>query len=167
MPVHPNAPPLVERLLDALVAGAGWLVLPVSLLLFLQWPLREVVQRFGSDANDWAQVLFAFYVSVGITAATRGDAHLAADAFARRRYTARGRHRWSRIAAVAVLVPWSLYLMVTAWPIVRQSVGQLESFPETYHFGYFLLKIALALMPLLVMAQALQQLARPPRIEDG
>ena len=34
----------IDRVLDRVIAAGRWLVLPVALALFLQWPLREFVQ---------------------------------------------------------------------------------------------------------------------------
>src|SRR5436309_7777744 len=101
---------LLDRLVDAAVRGAAFLVLPVSLLLFLQWPLRDLVHAYSREANDLAQILFALYVSVAITEATRRGAHLAADAFAQR-YPPLWRERLKRVAALAILIPWSLFLL--------------------------------------------------------
>lgn len=53
---------MLDRTLGRLVTAASVLVLPVSLLLFLQWPLREWVQAYSREANDLAQALFAIYV---------------------------------------------------------------------------------------------------------
>jgi len=153
-----------RRLLDRAVRGitrSGLaLVLPLALLLFLQWPLRELVQAYSREANDLAQCLFALYVSVAITFATRRRAHLASDVLAQR-YPGRVRAVLERIAALAVLVPWSVFMLATAWPNVAQSVRQFESFPETFNPGYFVLKIALWLLALLVLAQALVDALRP------
>lgn len=33
----------VDHALSAIIAAGQWLVVPVSLLLFLQWPLRDLV----------------------------------------------------------------------------------------------------------------------------
>ncbi len=74
----------LDRALGWLVAAAMWLVLPLALLLFLQWPLRDLVQWGSREANDAAQCLFAVFVAVAITAATRARLHLASDAFAHR-----------------------------------------------------------------------------------
>src|SRR5262249_49003404 len=90
------------RAFGVVVAGAAVLVLPLSLLLFLQWPLREWVQMYSREANDLAQILFAFYVAVAITAATRAHAHLATDLVARR-LSARVRTAVARFASLAVL----------------------------------------------------------------
>ena len=145
----------------ALICDCGLvLVIPLSLLLFAQWPLRDVVHAYSREANDLAQWLFALYVSLAITYATRGRTHLAADALARR-YSPVTRERLYRIASAAVLVPWSGFMLYAVAPIVWQSVLQLERFPETYNPGYFILKLAVALLALLVLLQAIIAAMRP------
>ena len=151
----------LDRLVGMLVAATTALVLPVSLLLFLQWPLRDWLQVYSREANDLAQVLFALYVSVAITAATRRHAHLAADAFARRFQPAL-RSRLARLSALLVLIPWSSFVIWAAWPSVAQSVRQLEGFPETFNPGYFLIRIALLLLVILVLLQGITDALRAP-----
>ena len=151
---------LAERVMEALIGAGRWLVLPVGLLLFLQWPLREVAHAYSVQANDLAQWLFALYVSLALTDATRERSHLAADTFAQR-YSPAARRLLARAAALCCLVPWSLFIVVEAWPSVAQSVGQLESFPETYDPGYFIVRASAWLLALLVLLQALLDLLRP------
>jgi TRAP-type mannitol/chloroaromatic compound transport system permease large subunit len=55
-----------DRTITAVSAGALILVLPVSLLLFLQWPLRDLVQAYSREANDLAQWLLAIASTLGI-----------------------------------------------------------------------------------------------------
>ena len=141
-------------MIGAVSAAALALVLAVSLLLFLQWPLRDLVQAYSREANDLAQWLFALYVSVAITYATRTRSHLAADAVARRYWPAR-RALLYRLASLFVLVPWAAFMLYAAGPMVLQSVLQMERFPETYNPGYFIIKAAVALAALLVLLQAL------------
>ena len=155
---------IVDRLIALAVGGATLLVLPVSLLLFLQWPLREIFQAYSREANDLAQLLFALYVSCAITYATRKGAHLAADALAHR-YRASTRAALARAGALAVLVPWAAFMLYASWPIVAQSVRQLEEFPESYNPGYFLVKVALFALALLVLLQALLDVAGKPPAE--
>jgi TRAP-type C4-dicarboxylate transport system permease small subunit len=150
----------LDRTERAIVAGASILVLPVSLLLFLQWPLRDWLQAYSREANDLAQILFAIYVSVAITAATRAHAHIAADGAARR-LDSRARRILTRVAAGAVLVPWSAFVLYAGFGSLVQSVGQLEGFPETFNPGYFLIRIALALLALLVLLRALRDMLAP------
>jgi TRAP-type mannitol/chloroaromatic compound transport system permease small subunit len=60
-----------------------------------------------------------------------------------------------RIASLVVLAPWALFIVYASWPMVVQSVRQLESFPETYDSGYFIVKIALLLLALLILLQVI------------
>ena len=150
----------LDRGLLWVVSGASILVLPLSVLLFVQWPLRDVVQAGSRDANDLAQLLFAFYVSIAVTAATRHHAHLAADALARG-YPQHVRRTLAAIASLAVVVPWTLFVICAAWPTVVQSALELERFPDTYNHGYFLLRIALVLLALVALLQAIVDAFRP------
>ena len=136
------------------------LVLAVSLLLFLQWPLRELVHLYSREANDLAQWLFALYVSLAITYATRMRSHLAADALARR-YSSAMRARLYRFACLLIMLPWSLFILYTVAPMAWQSALQLERFPETYNPGYFVLKLAVVALALLVLLQAIVDVSRP------
>ena len=144
----------LDRALGMITAAGLVLVLPLSLLLFAQWPLREVVQAYSREANDLAQVLFAIYVSLAITYATRRGAHIAADALAHR-YPERVRERLARIASALVLLPWSSFILYAVWQDAWRSVLQLESFPDTFNPGYFVIKLALWLLALLVCVQAI------------
>ena len=148
--------------LETTTKWVGVLVLPLSLLLFLQWPLREVIGAYSREANDVAQCLFALYMSVAVVCATRSGAHLATDAFACR-YSTLTRARLARIASLLILVPGSLFVLWTAWPVVLQSLLQLEAFPETFNPGYFIVKTAVMLLALCVLAQALVDGVGGPR----
>ena len=168
MTLHPSSLPArvswrerLDTLIDAAVRLVSILVLPLALLLFLQWPLREVVQAYSREANDLAQILFALYVSVAITAATRQDAHLAADSLARR-FRNRTRLRLKRLASLFILVPWSAFVLWAAWPIVWQSLRGLEAFPDTYNPGFFVIRVAVALLAIAVLAQGLLDALRRP-----
>src|SRR6185369_16589276 len=95
----------LDRLVAAILSGGRWLLLPVVALLFLQWPLRDLVRGWSREANDLGQWLFALYVAMAFTAATRAHTHLAADALARH-YAARTRALLARSGALLSLVPW-------------------------------------------------------------
>ena len=144
----------LDRVLGAVVAGGSVLALPLSLLLFAQWPLRDAVHAYSREANDVAQILFAFYVSIAITAATRQRAHLAADALARS-YPARLRRAIDVLASALATVPWAAFIAYAAWHETTRSVLALERFPDTFNPGYFLLRIALVLLALLALIQAI------------
>ena len=144
---------LVDRAVGAMVSLGRWLALPVVLLLFLQWPLRDAVRAWSREANDLGQCFFALFVAIAVTAATRARAHLAAEAFAAR-YPAAARGAIERLAGALVLIPWALFVLAAGWPMVSRSAAALESFPDTGNPGYFVVKGAMALLAVLVVAQA-------------
>lgn len=127
--------------------AASLLVLPLALLLFAQWPLRELVQAGSRQANDAAQVLFALAMAFGVGYAGRTGAHLVAGPPPRSR----------RVAAVATLVcvlPWSLFMLWTLSAPVWESLRTLEKFPDTLNPGYFLIKAAGWILVLLALLQS-------------
>lgn len=138
-----------------LIAVASLLVLPLALLLFAQWPLRDWVQAFSRQANDVAQILFAVYGAVAITAASVSKSHLA---LARTAHTAtKTIATWRNWALLACVAPWALLLLWTAVPQMLASIAAREIFSEGLTPGYFVLRIALVLLALLVLAHALAQ----------
>jgi TRAP-type mannitol/chloroaromatic compound transport system permease small subunit len=151
---------LLDRFIAALLRAAKWLILPVVILLFLQWPLRDVVRSHSREANDLGQWIFALYVAASVTAATRARTHLAADILARR-YRPAVRALIMRCGGLLGLMPWALLVLIAGKNIVVSSVVSLEAFPDTYNPGYFFVKIALWLLAALVLAQAVLDLARP------
>jgi hypothetical protein len=149
MPVWRTVGAILDFAIRRTAGAAGWLVLPVGLLLFLQWPLRDLVHAWSVQANDLAQCLFAIFVAAAVTAATRARIHLAPA----------HHNRAPRLAAAAVL-PWSLCLLIFGAGSVSRSVLQLESFGETGDPGYFLIKLAGWLLGLGMTGQALADLFR-------
>lgn len=150
----------LDRALKAVLELAKWLVLPIVILLFLQWPLRDLVQAYSREANDVGQWIFALFMAAAVTAATRERIHLAADTFARR-YAPSWRTALARAGALLGLAPWALFVLYASRNTVWMSVRQLESFPDTYNPGYFLVKLALWLLAGLLLLQAVVDAVRP------
>jgi TRAP-type mannitol/chloroaromatic compound transport system permease small subunit len=155
----------LDRLIGTTVAVAQWLALPLILLLFMQWPLRDLIHVYSREANDLGQIIFALFVAVSVTAATRAGTHLAADTLAQR-YSARTRHRLKQVGAALGLLPWALFVLFASKGIVLSSVFGLESFQDTNNFGYFIIKAALWLMAIVVIAQSLVDVFRPLPADD-
>jgi TRAP-type mannitol/chloroaromatic compound transport system permease small subunit len=155
----------LDRLIGTTVAVAQWLALPLIVLLFLQWPLRDIVRGYSREANDLGQIIFALFVAVSVTAATRAGTHLAADTLAQR-YSTRTRRRLKRIGAALGLLPWALFVLLASKGIVVSSVLGLESFQDTNNFGYFIIKAALWLMAVVIISQATVDIFRPKPADD-
>ncbi len=135
----------LRRGLTATLGAFKWLVLPLGLLLFLQWPLRELVHGYSREANDLGQWIFALYVAASVTAATLAGTHLAADAIARH-YSPRTRAFLQRFGEVVAIAPWAIFVSVTAWPMILSSLQHWEGFPDTANPGYFIIKLSLWLL---------------------
>lgn len=147
-------PALIDRIFDKVCLVGSFLVIPLSLLLFSQWPLREWVGRWSHEVDDFGQICFAFFIGIAVTYATRRRAHLAADAWAHH-YSTTTRFRLERIASLLIATPWATFVLYAAWPSLVRSVMQLEGFADTYNPGFFLLRVAVALMAVLILIQAL------------
>lgn len=157
--------PVLDRLLDIVTRAGLVLVVPLSLLLFLQWPLRDAMGQYSREANDFAQILFALYVTLAISYATRHRSHLAADSVARR-FSSATRARLQRMASALVLIPWSCYLLYASASSITQSVLMFERFPETFNPGYWVIKLAFGLLAALVLLQAvINALTDPPQAD--
>ena len=156
----------LDRLIGVVTAVTQWLALPLVLLLFLQWPLRDLVHGYSREANDLGQICFALFVAASVTAATRAGTHLAADALAQR-YSPRVRHRIRQFGALFGLVPWALFVLWSSGRTVMFSLSLFERFADTDNPGYFIIKLALWIMALLVLAQAAIDVARPMPQDDA
>jgi TRAP-type mannitol/chloroaromatic compound transport system permease small subunit len=86
-------------------------------------------------------VVFALFVAVSITAATRAGTHLAVDQLAQR-YSARTRRRLNQVGTAVGFLPWALLLLIAGKTAVVSSIQGLESFQDSGNPGYFLIKVA-------------------------
>ena len=156
----------VDRALGRLLQATRWLVLPVVLLLFLQWPLRDYVQWGSREANDLGQWIFALYVSLAVTFASRERAHLAVDAIAHD-YPAPLRAALARWGTLLCVAPWALFMIWAVEPTAQRSLLALERFPETNNPGYFVIKLAALLLAVLALVQVVIDLVRSARGSGG
>ncbi len=140
-----------------LFLAASTLVLPLTVLLFAQWPLRDLVQAGSRTTNDAAQVIFAIYMAVAITAASASGMHLAAHHAPDEHAQPRGWRSWAVLACTG---PWAVFVLWSSAAGVWQSVMQMERFGETLTPGYFLIRIALWLLAALVLAQGIASVMR-------
>jgi TRAP-type mannitol/chloroaromatic compound transport system permease small subunit len=155
----------LDRLIGGLVTAAKWLALPLIVLLFLQWPLRDLVRHFSREANDLGQIAFALFVAVSVTAATRAGTHLAVDLLAKG-YSARTRANLVRAGSAFGLLPWALFVLLASRTAVITSLRDLEAFQDSGNPGYFLIKLALWVMAIAVIGQALIDILRPLKAKE-
>lgn len=146
---------LVRNALQRAVLAAALLALPLAVLLAAQWPLRELVQAYSRQANDFAQIVFALYVAVAVTTASTAGSHLAAA------HAGQQRGRWRSWALLACVGPWALFMLWSFAGPALDATRLLERFSETLNPGFFAIKLALLLLVGLVLAEALLRALRP------
>jgi hypothetical protein len=146
----------MHRAITQLAALTRWLSLALAVLLFLQWPLRDLFHAYSRDANDAAQWIFALYISVAVSAASQARMHLTAPALILIQYPV---FTYLRIYLANIcMLTWGVYVLWMLMPNAWQSLMQLERFPDTLNPGYFLIKLATGLLAVLMMMQALHEL---------
>jgi TRAP-type mannitol/chloroaromatic compound transport system permease small subunit len=149
----------MHRFIHTITRASAWLVLPLVVLLFAQWPLREWVQAYSRQTNDVAQMVFALLASVSITAASQRGIHLSAHPVGMRE------GRWRRWATLLCVLPWALFMLWSGAQSVWQAVLGLEKFAETLTPGYFFIKMATLVLYLLVIVQAVAAAITPASAE--
>lgn len=154
----------VASFLGSLLGAIRWLALPIAALLFLQWPLREWLQAYSREANDLGQILFAVFVAASVTAATRAEAHIAADVLSRR-FSSRLRRNIASAGFLLGVLPWVLFVLWSSAPLIARSIGSVERFQDTANPGYFVIKAALWLLAGLMLIHGL--LGLWPRHRNG
>ena len=129
---------------------ASLLVIPLAILLFSQWPLREWVQAHTRQANDIAQLIFAVYMVLAVYSASRTNTHIALEA--NQVPSDKSQSHWKIYLQWLCVVPWAAF-MLWSWldDVLRSTLG-LERFPDSNLPAYFIIKIALLLMLLLLAA---------------
>ncbi|MFT4099320.1 MAG: TRAP transporter small permease subunit [Rhodoblastus sp.] len=156
----------LDRFVGRIVEAAKWLALPVVLLLSAQWPLRDAVRCCSREANDLGQWLFALFIAVALTAASRAGAHLRAD-FLVHGLSGRARGRIAAAGAALIALPWSAFVVAVYGRDAWRSTLILERFPDTNNPGYFIVKLAVVLMACLVAAQAVVEMSRAVAPSQG
>ena len=153
---------IVTGALDRTTALVAWLVLPLALLLFAQWPLRDGVGAWSRQANDVAQWIFAIYVAFALRAATRAKAHMATSIGAEG-----SRPRWreaiDRCGEAVLVLPWAIFVLASGAAPTWRSVVGLEAFSDTFNPLYFVIRLSAWLLALLVAIDAVLVLATPAR----
>jgi len=146
--------------LDRTASLAAWLVLPLAFLLFVQWPLRDLVGAYSRQANDIAQWLFALYLAFALRQATRRGAHLAAGLPAGGA-PPRWRRLLDRYGEAVLVLPWAVFVLVVGAAPTWRSIVALEAFPDSFNPLYFVIRLSGWLLALGVALEALLALTAP------
>ncbi len=125
-----------------------WLVF-LALLIFLlvvflwaQWPMRVFASGNPRLINDMGQIAFAYFWVMAFAIACLSQSHLQISNNAAP--TKKGRRAWT---GFVLSLPWAIFLVCSAWPLLINSWHENEKFPDSYSPGFYLIKLALILLP--------------------
>ena len=125
-----------------------WLVflaLPIVLLvvfLWAQWPMRVFASGKPRLINDMGQIAFAYFWVMAFAIACLSQSHLQISNNAAP--TKKGKRAWT---GFVLSLPWAIFLVYSAWPLLINSWHENEKFPDSYSPGFYLIKLALILLP--------------------
>lgn len=125
-----------------------WLVfltLPIVLLvvfLWAQWPMRVFASGNPRLINDMGQIAFAYFWVMAFAIACLSQSHLQISDNAAP--TKKGKRAWT---GFVLSLPWAIFLVYSAWPLLINSWHENEKFPDSYSPGFYLIKLALILLP--------------------
>jgi TRAP-type mannitol/chloroaromatic compound transport system permease small subunit len=135
--------------------GAAWLTLLMVLLTF-----TIVILRYGFNLGwIWLQesltYLHVAVFTIVTTWALQTESHVRVDIFYTR-MSPRGRALVDLLGTLLFLLPFCVFILVTAWPYVMNSWALLEGSREAGGLPLvFLLKSLILVMPALLLGQAL------------
>lgn len=122
-----------------------FLALPIVLLvvfLWAQWPMRVFASGNPRLINDMGQIAFAYFWVMAFAIACLSQSHLQISNNAAP--TKKGRRAWT---GFVLSLPWAIFLVYSAWPLLINSWHENEKFPDSYSPGFYLIKLALILLP--------------------
>ena len=122
-----------------------FLALPIFLLvvfLWVQWPMRVFASGNSRLINDMGQIAFAYFWVMAFAIACLSQSHLQFSNNAAP--TKKGRRAWT---GFVLSLPWAIFLVYSAWPLLINSWHENEKFPDSYSPGFYLIKLALILLP--------------------
>jgi TRAP-type mannitol/chloroaromatic compound transport system permease small subunit len=156
--------PLLRNFIALCGKGAAWLSVAMVLLTFV-----IVILRYGFNLGwIWLQESLTYLhvtVFAVVTAwALQEDAHVRVDIFYTR-MSPRKRALVDFMGTLLFLVPFCLFILITAWPYVATSWKLLEGSREAGGLPLvFLLKSLIIVMPTLLLGQSIVSLADTWRI---
>ena len=122
-----------------------FLALPIFLLvvfLWVQWPMRVFASGNPRLINDMGQIAFAYFWVMAFAIACLSQSHLQISDNAAP--TKKGKRAWT---GFVLSLPWAIFLVYSAWPLLINSWHENEKFPDSYSPGFYLIKLALILLP--------------------
>jgi len=154
--------------MSALSLQTCWLIstrLSIFLLVFLlwiQWPMRVFLGGNSRLFNDIGQIVFAFFWVLAFAVACSTQSHLKLTSSV---HPQPEREIWRATWSLIITLPWAVFVIYSAWPLLFHSLQDNEKFPDTYSPGFYLIKLALVLLPVGLLLAGLRAFRKASHVE--
>lgn len=146
--------------------GCAWLVLALVLLVSYDVTMRYLFQAGSVALQELEWHMFALIFLLGAAYTLKHDDHVRVDVFYQADWMTPKRKAWVNLfGCLLFLLPFSLLIIVSAWPFVAQSYGWGESSPDPGGLPYrWLLKAVIPLAFILLLLQGLVVIVNSVRV---
>lgn len=142
----------INRSIGVLVS---WLALAMVLVTFVVVVLRYVFDSGSIALQESVTYLYALLFMLGVAYTLQQDGHVRVDILYQR-FSDRGRAWVNLLGTLCLLVPLSVFLLLSSWGYVADAWAVREGSREAGGLpGVWLLKTVLLVMPVLMLVQGL------------
>lgn len=161
----------IDRLNDTVYAGIRWLTLAMIVVGAFNALARYLTRYTGVSLSsnalfDIQWYMFSVIFLLGAAYGLRREVHVRVDV-AYARFGPRGRSWVDLIGTVLFVVPFSLMMLWTSWPAVRNSWAVREGSPDPGGLARYPIKTLLLICFSLLLLQALSQIVTKVALLTG
>tara|TARA_R100001039_G_C1854650_1_gene116917 strand:- start:4453 stop:5070 length:618 start_codon:yes stop_codon:yes gene_type:complete len=152
----------IENFIDLTGRMVSWLVLAMVILICYDVAMRYLF-NYGSVAlQELEWHLFALVFLLGGAYTLRHDAHVRVDILYHSRFVSDTGRAWiSLLGTLLFLFPFSIMIVMTAWPFAENAFFYNEGSPDPGGLPYrFILKGAILAAFVLIMLQGLAEILK-------
>jgi TRAP-type mannitol/chloroaromatic compound transport system permease small subunit len=132
-------------------------------LLWIQWPMRVFSGGNARLFNDIGQIVFAFFwvLAFAVACSTQSHLKLTSSVHSKPEHTI-----WRTTWSLMFTLPWAVFVIYSAWPLLWHSLQDNEKFPDTYSPGFYLIKLALVLLPVGLLSAGFRAFRKASHVES-
>lgn len=152
----------IENFIDLTGRMVSWLILAMVILICYDVAMRYLF-NYGSVAlQELEWHLFALVFLLGGAYTLRHDAHVRVDIFYHSRFVSdKGRAWISLLGTILFLFPFSIMIVMTAWPFAENAFFYNEGSPDPGGLPFrFILKGAILVGFVLIMLQGFAEILK-------
>jgi TRAP-type mannitol/chloroaromatic compound transport system permease small subunit len=156
----------IDRFTETTGRAVSWLILAMVLLISYDVAMRYIFHHGSVALQELEWHLFAVVFLLGGAYTLKHDAHVRVDIFYLSRFVSDRGRAWINIFGfVFFLLPFSVMILITAWPFVENAFYYNEGSPDPGGLPYrFILKGMILLAFVLMLIQGISELLKQVQV---